>query len=183
MYTLRIFKNSFQKLYIHFFIWPVLKNLLNWHQFNHITALQRKSRSDTSGAMAKNESPRSYWSIKGGTKVWRAVIAASWWIYSYKPVNKGRTLVLKIAPEIHSLYKLSPQATVSELTPPPHPNVVITFSIHCDQTPDRRQLTGGMFILSHNWVKSSPSWQGRHILLGTWAWECKSRGNLWESRL
>ena len=118
MYTLRIFKNSFQKLYIHFFIWPVLKNLLNWHQFNHITALQRKSRSDTSGAMAKNESPRSYWSIKGGTKVWRAVIAASWWIYPYKPVNKGRTLVLKTAPEIHSLYKLSPQATVSELTLP-----------------------------------------------------------------
>lgn len=55
---------------------------------------------------------------QGGTKVWRAVIAASWWIYSYKPVNKGRTLVLKTAPEIHSLYKLSPQATVSELTLP-----------------------------------------------------------------
>lgn len=45
---------------------------------------------------------------KGQTNAWRAVIVACQWIYSL-PVNKERELVLKIAWEIHSLYKLSPQ--------------------------------------------------------------------------
>lgn len=54
---------------------------------------------------------------EGRTNAWRAVTAGCQQIYSYKLVSKGRTLVLKIASEIHSLYKLSPQATVSEFTP------------------------------------------------------------------